>query len=134
MYDHQSCHTFSSETRTIESWEYHRAEMRVKSSRKKTKFSSYSSRPQGELNTTFSMPYWPSSRVGAVPQEPSSNSKNKKRVDKLGRKKGITMEVRQACSVNLLSITRSDPLRRSRGAALGEKTVVNPNLDHVRLL
>ena len=37
------------------------------------------------------MPYWPSSRVGAVPQQPSSNNKNKKRTEKLDKKPTINI-------------------------------------------
>ena len=43
------------------------------------------------------MPYWSSSRVGVVPQGDQSSSSaaktSKKRSERFGRRKGITMEV-----------------------------------------
>jgi hypothetical protein len=46
------------------------------------------------------MPYWSSSRVGAVPQGQPNNSKTKKRSERFGRQqKGITMEVRSLVTI-----------------------------------
>jgi hypothetical protein len=70
------------------------------------------------------MPYWSSSRVGAVPQQPSSSNKNKQRGETFARKKGITMEVSDGFSTLDRSCFLPAKSSFCKRMALGEKTVV----------
>ena len=62
---------------------------------------------EGEA-TPLHMPYWSSSRVGAVPQP---NPKPKKRNERYSRKKGITMEVRCRRMLAIFAVFFSRPLK-----------------------
>jgi hypothetical protein len=73
---------------------------------------------------TITMPYWSSSRVGAVPQQPSSTNKNKQRGETFARKKGITMEVSDSFSTLDRSCFLPAKSSFCKRMALGEKTVV----------